>query len=151
MEVILLKHLDSVRKADDIINVKPGYARNYLIPCGIAIAATPLQKKLLSEKLQQSNKKREELVKQAEVLVSRLQSTKITIPVKASEEGKLFGSITSLQVAEALNKYYSIRIDSKDIIIEEPIKELGTYNILINALEGISANVEISVVTQGKF
>jgi large subunit ribosomal protein L9 len=151
MEVILLKDLDSTRKADNIINVKPGYARNYLIPNGIALVANQVNKKILAEKMKQSERKKQQLVTQAQTIVNKLQTIKITIPVKAREEGKLFGSVSALQVSEALDKYYNIQIDSKDIIINEAIKELGTYNIVIKVAEDITTETEIAIVNQGSF
>lgn len=148
MEVILVKDIDNNRKANDIITVKPGFARNYLIPQGIAILATVTNKKILQENLRQKNDKKNKLIKEADILIEKLKNIKLTLPVKAGSEGKIFGSIMPLQIAEALQKYYNITIESKNIIITEQIKELGSYKIKVTLFEGISTDLNIDVVGQ---
>src|SRR5260370_42089290 len=104
MEVILKQDVKSLGDKDDIVNVKPGYGRNYLIPKGFAIQATESARKVLAENLKQAQFKQEKIRKDADAIAARLEGVKLTIGAKAGETGKIFGAINTIQMAAALNK-----------------------------------------------
>lgn len=127
MEIILKKDIEKLGYKDDLINVKPGYARNYLIPKGMAIAATSSEKKVHAENLKQRAHKEEKLKVEAEKLAESLASQNIKIGAKVGENGKIFGSVNTIQLADALEAA-GFTVDRKQITIKnEPIKEIGTY------------------------
>jgi large subunit ribosomal protein L9 len=133
MEIILKQDVNNLGYADDLVKVKDGYARNYLIPRGLAVLATPAQKKQLAETIKQRAFKAEKLRKEAEFLAGKIEGLEITIPVKASENGTIFGSVNNIMVAEALKEQHDIDIDRRKIILNEShIKELGQYTAVVN-------------------
>ena len=133
MEIILKQDVNNLGYADDLVKVKDGYARNYLIPRGLAVLATPAQKKQLAETIKQRSFKAEKLRKEAEFLAGKIEGLEITIPVKASDKGTIFGSVNNIMVAEALKEQHDIDIDRRKIILNEAhIKELGQYTAVVN-------------------
>ena len=133
MEIILKQDVNNLGYADDLVKVKDGYARNYLIPRGLAVLATPAQKKQLAETIKQRSFKAEKLRKEAEFLAGKIEGLEITIPVKASENGTIFGSVNNIMVAEALKEQHDIDIDRRKIVLNENhIKELGQYTAVVN-------------------
>ena len=133
MEIILKQDVQNLGYADDLVKVKDGYARNYLIPQGLAELATPAKKKMLAETLKQRAFKAEKIRKEAEFLAGKIESLEVTIPTKASEKGTIFGSVTSIAVANALKEQHDIDIDRRKIIMnDDHIKELGDYTALVN-------------------
>lgn len=133
MEIILKQDVNNLGYADDLVKVKDGYARNYLIPQGFAELATPAKKKMLAETLKQRAFKAEKIRKDAEALAGQLEGIEVTIATKASEKGTIFGSVTSIAVAEALKEQHNIEIDRRKIIMhEDHIKELGQYTAQVN-------------------
>src|SRR5690606_31856203 len=104
MEVILKQDIKTLGEKDDIVTVKPGYGRNYLIPQGFAILATSSAKKVLTENIKQAQFKQDKIKKDAESLAAKLEGVKLTIGAKAGETGKIFGSVNSIQIADALKK-----------------------------------------------
>ncbi len=133
MEIILKQDLKNLSYADDLVKVKDGYARNYLIPRGLAVLATPAQKKQLAETIKQRSFKAEKLRKEAEFLAGKIEGLEITIPVKASDKGTIFGSVNNIMVADALKEQHDIDIDRRKIILNENhIKELGQYTAVVN-------------------
>lgn len=133
MEIILKQDVNNLGYADDLVKVKDGYARNYLIPQGYAELATPAKKKMLAETLKQRAFKAEKIRKDAEAIAAQLEGVVVTIATKASEKGTIFGSVTSIAVAEALKEQHNIDIDRRKIVMhEEHIKELGEYTALVN-------------------
>ena len=128
MEIILKQDVNNLGYADDLVKVKDGYARNYLIPRGLAVLATPAQKKQLAETIKQRSFKAEKLRKEAEFLAGKIEGLEITIPVKASENGTIFGSVNNIMVAQ-----HDIDIDRRKIVLNEAhIKELGQYTAVVN-------------------
>ncbi|MBO7446579.1 MAG: 50S ribosomal protein L9 [Bacteroidales bacterium] len=133
MEIILKQDVNNLGYADDLVKVKDGYARNYLIPRGLAVLATPAQKKQLAETIKQRSFKAEKLRKEAEFLAGKIEGLEITIPVKASDKGTIFGSVNNIMVADALKEQHDIDIDRRKIILNENhIKELGQYTAVVN-------------------
>ena len=142
MEVILIK---DVEKANDIVNVKPGYANNYLIPQGYAKAATASARKVLAENLKQRAHKDAKILADAQALAEKLANLPLTITVKA-EEGKIFGSVTSADIAEALAAK-DITVDRKAISVDS-IKTVGEYEATVKLHREVKATVKLSVVAE---
>ena len=143
MEVILLKDMEKLGYANDIVSVKPGYANNFLIPQGFAKAATASAKKVLAENLRQQAHKEAKLVGDAEAQAARLADITLTITVKA-EEGRIFGSVTAADVAEALAAK-GIEVDRKSVVVE-PVKTLGEYEAAVRLYKGVTGTVKYNVV-----
>lgn len=135
MEIILKKTVEKLGVIGDVVSVSDGFARNYLLPKGLAEVSTP-EKVSMIEKLKEKRKLEKEKEKeQVNVLLDKLSNTSCTITVKAGEEDKLFGAVTSSDIADALNEQ-GVDVSKKKIILEQPIKKLGIYNITVKlALE----------------
>ena len=132
--------------ADDIVNVKTGYAVNYLIPQGYAIMATPSAKKVLAENLRQRAHKIAKFVADAEALAAKLAETTVQVAAKVSESGKIYGSVTTAQLAEALVAA-GLNVDKKDITVESA-KELGTYEATVALYKGIKGTFKYEIVAE---
>ena len=145
MEVILIKDVEKLGYANDIVNVKPGYANNYLIPQGYAKAATASARKVLAENLKQRAHKDAKLLADAQALAEKLANLPLTITVKA-EEGKIFGSVTSADIAEALAAK-DITVDRKAISVDS-IKTVGEYEATVKLHREVKATVKLSVVAE---
>lgn len=149
MEIILKQDVQKLGYADDIVKVKDGYARNYLIPQGLAIQASEPNKKMLAETLKQRAFKLEKIRKEAEFLAGKIEGLTLKIGTKASEKGTIFGSVTNIAVAQALKEQHDIEIDRKKIILSsEHIKELGTYTAQINIHKDIKVTVNLEVIAE---
>ena len=145
MEIILLQDLQKLGYKDDIISVKDGYARNYLIPKGFAINATPSAKKIHSENLKQRAHKEEKVKNEAEKLAEKLKEVNLVIGAKASTKGKIFGLVNTIQIAEAL-KEKGFDIDRKVISIkEELIKEVGKYTAKVRLHKEVQIGVPFEI------
>lgn len=144
MEIILKQDVDNIGHKDQIVNVRPGYANNYLIPQGYASAATASAKKVLAENIKQRAHKEEKMVKDATAIADKLAATVIAISAKASEGGKIFGSITSADIASAIEAK-GIEVDKRNIKVES-IKEVGSYTATIKIYKDIVATVAIEIV-----
>ncbi len=146
MKVILMQDIKGVGKKDTIINANDGYARNFLFPKKLAVEANKENLAKLKSK-QNSEAHKKDLEKQkAEELKQKLFKIELRINVKAGENGKIFGSITSKEVSAELKKQYNIEIDKKKIILKEPIKELGAFTLDIKLYEGIMGKLKISIL-----
>ncbi len=143
MEIILIKDVENVGYANDIVNVKPGYANNFLIPQGYAKSATASAKKVLAENLRQRAHKDAKILADAQALAEKLASLPISISAKA-EEGRLFGTITSANVAEVLSEK-GIEVDRKSISLDT-IKSVGEYEVAVKLHRDVKATVKLSVV-----
>jgi large subunit ribosomal protein L9 len=147
MEVILMQDIASLGKTGDVVKVATGYARNYLLPKNFALAATPENLKLLG-----TIKKRDEKVKEkekvsAQALKEKIEAVSITMKKHAGEEDKLFGSVTSHEIADALIEM-GIEVDKRKIVIEEHIKRLGDYSVPIKLATDVVANLKLAVVKE---
>jgi large subunit ribosomal protein L9 len=132
--------------ADDIVNVKTGYAVNYLIPQGFAIMATPSAKKVHAENLRQRAHKIAKFIGDAEALAAKLAETTVQVAVKVSESGKIYGSVTTAQLSEALAAV-GIEVDKKDITVEAA-KELGTYEATVKCYRDVKGTFKYEIVAE---
>ena len=145
MEIIVIKDVEKLGYANDIVKVKAGYANNYLIPQGLAKAATASAKKVLAENLKQRAHKDAKILADAQALAEKIANLPLTFTVKA-EEGKIFGSITSADVAEALAAK-GIEVDKKNIGVES-IKTVGEYRATVKLHREVKAEVALNVVAE---
>lgn len=146
MEIILLTDIANLGHKDDIVDVKQGYGRNYLIPQGYAILATPSARKVVAENLRQRAHKEAKLKAEAEEIATQLAEVKLTIGAKTSSTGKIFGSVNSIMISESL-KEKGFDIDRKKIMLKD-VKEIGTYTALIKLHREVKVDVEFEVVSE---
>jgi large subunit ribosomal protein L9 len=148
MDIILKQDIPSLGHKDDIITVKDGYARNYLIPKGLAINATPSAKKMHGEILKQRAHKEEQIKKEAEAVAEKMKDLKLTIGAKTSTKGKIFGSVNTIQIAESL-KQEGFEVDRKDITIkEELIKEVGNYTANVKLHKEVMVEIPFEIIAE---
>ncbi len=148
MEVILLKNVDKLGYANEVVTVKPGYGRNFLIPQGYAILATASAKKAHEEVMRQKSHKETKMLAEAQELAAKLAEVNVTISTKAGENGKIYGSINTIQLSDAL-KAAGFDIDRKSLKIkDEPIREVGTYEAEANLYKGVKQAVKFAVVAE---
>ena len=146
MEVILKKNVDKLGYANEIVSVKPGYGRNFLIPQGYATLATASAKKAHEEIMKQKAHKESKVLAEAEALSAKIEALTVTITTKAGDNGKIFGSVNTVQLAEELKKA-GFDIDRKALKIkEEPIRELGTFEATASLHKGINPTFKFEVV-----
>ena len=149
MEVILKQDVPKLGYKKDLITVKPGYARNYLIPKGLAVAATETNKKVLAEVVKQKAHKEEKILKEAQTLAKALESLTIKIAAKAGTSGKIFGSVNDVQIANAIKEQRNFEIDRKHIYVDgESIKELGEYTAKIKLHKEVSVELKFEVYAE---
>ena len=147
MEVVLKKDHEKLGKAMDVVNVKDGYARNFLIPQGIAVVATEGNRKAVAESKRLAEKREEKKQKEARVQAKQIEKIPCTIKVKVGEDDKLFGSVTTQEIADFLAKE-GFAIDKKDLELEEPIKQLGVYSVNITLYKDVVARLKVWVVKE---
>ncbi len=148
MEVILKQDIPNLGHKDDVITVKDGYARNYLIPKGLASNATPSVKKMHAELISQRAHKEDKIKQEAVEISNRMSSIKLTLGAKTSTKGKIFGSVNTIQIAEAL-KQEGFEIDRKNITIkEEMIKEVGSYTATIKLHKDVYVEIPFEIVAE---
>lgn len=147
MEIILKKDIKGLGYRNDLVNVKPGYARNYLIPEGYAIMATGSAIKQRDETIKQVAHKAEKVKTEAETLANAIGGIKLTIPAKAGESGKIFGAVTTTQIAEAL-KAKGHDVDRKQISINGDVKSLGEYTAEVDLHKDVKKQIAFEVVAE---
>ncbi|MDR3250583.1 MAG: 50S ribosomal protein L9 [Tannerella sp.] len=147
MEIILKEDVANVGYKDDIVTVKSGYGRNFLIPQGKAVIASDSAKKVLAENLRQRAHKVEKIRNDAADFASKLGSVSLTIGAKTSSTGTIFGSVTNIQIAEELAKK-GFELDRKIIYIKEPVKEVGNYKALIRLHKDVSVEIPFEVISE---
>jgi large subunit ribosomal protein L9 len=148
MEIILKKDLKGLGYKNDIVKVKNGYGRNFLIPQGVAVLATDSNKKMQAEEIKQSSFKEQKLRTEATASAEKLAGVSVKVGAKAGESGKIFGSVTNIQLAEALKKA-GYDIERKNIEMnEDQIKALGTYTAKVRLFKEISATVNFEVIAE---
>lgn len=148
MKVILLQDIKGVGKKDEIINASDGYARNYLFPKKLALEANNENMLKLKAKQNANQYKKNVEKEEATKLADKIKNITVKIMVKAGENGKIFGGVTSKEISENLIKQYSIDIDKKKIILQETIKVLGTFVVDVKLYEGIIGKLKIQVIAQ---
>ena len=146
MEIILKQDVDNLGNKDQIVNVRPGYANNYLIPQGYATAATPSAKKVLAEKIKQQAHKEAKMVADAQTVADKLNGVAVAIAAKAAEDGKIFGSVTAAQVAEAIEAKGFV-VDKRNVKVDA-IKAVGEYKAVVKIYKDIKAEVAVSVTAE---
>ena len=150
MEIILKQDVENLGHRDEIVNVKPGYGRNYLIPQGYAILATETAKKIHAENMKQRAHKEAKLREEAEALAAKMEGLELTIATKTSSTGKIFGSINTIMLSEALATK-GFEIDRKNIILKDKaIKEVGKYTASVRLYKSIKANINFNVITEAE-
>ena len=147
MEIILKEDVINLGYKNDIVTVKSGYGRNYLIPTGKAVIASPSAKKVLAEELKQRAHKLEKIKKDAEAIAAQLEGIKLTIATKVSSTGSIFGSVGNIQIAEELEKL-GHKIDRKIIIVKDAVKEVGNYKAVIKLHKDVSVEIPFEVVAE---
>lgn len=146
MEVILKKTVDKLGFKDELVSVKPGYGRNFLIPQGYAVLATASEKKSHAETMKQRAHKESKMLAEAEAMAAKINELSLKIATKAGENGKIFGSVNTVQISEAL-KAAGFDIDRKALKMQDDmIKEVGTYDVDANIAKGVKATFKIEVV-----
>ncbi len=147
MEVILKEDLLNLGYKDDIVTVKDGYARNYLIPQGKAVMASESAKKVIAENNRQRAHKLEKIKKDAEAFAEKMEGTTLTIGAKTSTTGTIFGSVTNIQLAEELAKK-GFEVDRKFIIIKDQVKEIGSYTATVKLHKEVTIEIPFEVVAE---
>ena len=147
MKLILTQDVRSLGHKDDVVSVRPGYGRNYLIPQGMAKMATESALKMLAEDVKQRAFKQDKIKKDAEAMAVKLEGVTVTIKAKTGTSGKIFGAVTALQVANTL-KEQGIEVDRRKIVLSEDPKMLGSYTAIINLHKEVSKEIAIEVVAE---
>ena len=149
MDIILKQDVNNLGYKDDIVTVKPGYARNFLIPQGIAILATERNRKILAEELRQRAHKEEKIKNEALEIAKVLEGLKLQIPDKAAATGKIFGSVNNIMIANAIKEATNIDVDRKQIVLnEDAIKELGEYKAKVKLHKEVQVEVDFNVFAE---
>lgn len=146
MKVILLKDVPGQGKRGDMLNVAEGYARNYLLPRGLAVEASQGKINELSARRQAQALKEKKIEQEARELAARLDNLKVVIKAKMGEGGRLFGSVNNKDISDALAGQHDIAIDKKKLVVKEPIKQLGVYTVIAKLHPNVQAEVKVEVV-----
>ena len=147
MEIILKEDIVNLGYKNDIVTVKSGYGRNYLIPTGKAVIASPAAKKMLAEELKQRAHKLEKIKKDAEELAAKLEGVSLKIATKVSSTGTIFGSVGNIQIAEELAKL-GHNIDRKIIVVKDVVKEVGNYKAIVKLHKEVFVEIPFEVVAE---
>jgi len=148
MKVILTKDVKGQGKKGDVVNVSDGYARNYLFPNKLAIEASNKNlNEVKAKKAADARRKKEEL-EQAKLLAKKISDVEVLVRAKSGDQGKLFGSITSKDIADAALKQHKLKIDRKKIVLTEPIKSLGSFSLEVKVYPDVSANLNVKVIEE---
>lgn len=150
MRVILLREVEKLGSPGDVVDVSGGYARNFLIPRKLAVPATEGNLRMLEEIKSQVRKKEERLRRTAERAMERLQSEPLVIVAKAGKSGRLFGSVTTEQIAQAINQSFGLEVSRKDVEIPSPIREVGEHGAVVRLYREIQAEITVRVITPEK-
>ena len=145
MKVVLLKDVKNIGKRDDILTVSDGYARNFLFPQKLAAEATPGALKEIQRKRAAQDAREAEMLSEAKEKAAALKDKVITLEVKCGEKGRLYGSVTAAEVAEALEKQHGVKVDKRKVDIGEPIRETGTRTISVWLYSGVTTPMKLDV------
>jgi large subunit ribosomal protein L9 len=148
MDIILIKDVDNLGGVNEVVKVKNGYARNFLIPRKLAVECSPSNLKQLEERLKQVRKKEELMLAEINSVIAKLNEGPVKISAKTGTSGKIFGSITALQISRAIREQRGYEIDRRKITLPEEVKELGTYKASIDFGNGKHADVEFELVAE---
>jgi len=147
MEVVLKKDYGKLGKAMEIVTVKDGYGRNFLIPNGVAVIATEGNKKLVADSKRANEKREAKLVEDARAILNKIEQLPCTMAVKVGEEEQIYGSVSALDIAEFLKKE-GFSVEKRQVKLEEPIKQLGVYTVDIELHRGVEAKLKVWVVKE---
>jgi large subunit ribosomal protein L9 len=148
MEIILIQDVDNLGAANEVVKVKNGYARNFLLPNRLAVEYSSSNKKQLEERLKQVRKKEEKMLAEINSVIAKLKEAPLKLGAKTGTSGKIFGSVTSLQIGRAIREQRGYEIDRRKISITDEVKELGSYKAVIDFGNGHSTEVEFEVVAE---
>ncbi len=148
MEIILIQDVDNLGGKNELVKVKNGYARNFLIPQKFAVEANPSNRKQLGERLKVSKKKEDAMLTQINSVIAKLQEAPLKVGAKTGTSGKIFGSVTPLQISRAIRDQKGYEIDRKKISLPDDVKELGTYKATIDFGNGQHSDLEFEVVAE---
>lgn len=148
MQVILIQDVNNLGGLNEVVNVKNGYARNFLFPRQMAIEASPSNMKQLNERLKQQKKKEEKMLAEVNKVVEVLKQSPIRLGAKTGTSGKIFGSVTSVQIAKAIRDQKGYEIDRRRIHLVDEVKELGNYKAKIDFGNGQDTEIELEVVAE---
>ncbi len=148
MQVILIQDVDNLGGANELVSVKNGYGRNFLIPSKLAVEANPSNLKQMEEKVKQLRKKEEKLLAEINSVIAVLKASPLTIGAKTGTSGKIFGSVTALQITRAIRDQKGYEIDRKRITIPDDVKEVGAYKAVIDFGNGNHTEVDFEVVAE---
>ncbi len=147
MEIILKEDIVNLGYKNDIVTVKSGYGRNYLIPTGKAVIASPSAKKMLAEELKQKAHKLAKIKQDAEAQAAKMEGVSLTIATKVSSTGTVFGSVGNIQIAEQLAKL-GFDIDRKKIVVKDAVKEVGSYKAIVRLHKEVAVEIPFEVVAE---
>jgi len=148
MEVILIQDVDNLGGANEVVKVKNGYARNFLLPRHLAVENSPSNKKQLEERLKQVRKKEEKMLAEINSVINKLKEAPLKLGAKTGTSGKIFGSVTPLQISRAIREQRGYEIDRRKISIVDEIKELGSYKATIDFGSGHSTEIDFDVTAE---
>lgn len=148
MEIILIQDVDNLGAKNEVVKVKNGYARNFLFPRQLAVESSPSNKKQLEERMKQVKKKEDKMLAEINNVIAKLNEAPLKLGAKTGTSGKIFGSVTSLQLSRAIREQRGYDIDRRKITIVDEVKELGTYKATIEFGNGQSTEVEFEVVAE---
>ncbi|MDB5251079.1 MAG: ribosomal protein [Flaviaesturariibacter sp.] len=148
MDIILIQDVDNLGGKNELVKVRNGYARNFLIPQGLAVEANPSNRKQMEERQKVAKKKEDAMLAQIASVIAKLQEGPVQVGAKTGTSGKIFGSVTSLQISRAIRDQKGYEIDRRKITIGDDVKELGTYKAAIDFGNGKTADVEFEVVAE---
>lgn len=148
MEIILIQDVDNLGAKNEVVKVRNGYARNFLLPRQLAVENSPSNRKQLEERLKQVRKKEEKMLAEINSVIAKLKEAPLKLGAKTGTSGKIFGSVTSLQISRAIREQKGYEIERKKISITDDIKELGTYKAVIDFGNGHNTEVEFEVVAE---
>lgn len=148
MKVILLDNIKGVGKKDEVINASDGYARNFLFPKKLAVEANKENMSKLNGKKQSEQHKKDVEKEYAQEIAKKANDIILTVKVKAGENGKIFGGVTSKEISEELAKQYKLEVDKKKIVLNENIKNIGSFNVTLKLYEGVLGTLKVKVVPQ---
>ena len=148
MEVILIQDVDNLGATNEVVKVRNGYARNFLLPRQLAVESSPSNRKQLEERMKQVKKKEEKMLAEINSVIDKLKEAPIRIGAKTGTSGKIFGSVTSLQISRAIREQRGYEIDRRKIHIVDDVKELGTYKANIEFGNGKSTEIDLEIVAE---
>ena len=148
MEIILLQDVQKLGKENELVNVSPGFARNYLLPNKLAVIADEGQKKMLTERIRQDERREEKMMHEINKVTEMLKNSRFTVGAKSGTSGKIFGSVTTIQLSQAIKKQTGVSIDRKKITLPDDVSMLGEYKAAISLHKDMNVEVTFDVVAE---